>query len=387
MADHRLTSIGIEGFTSIRSARVNLGAMNVLVGANGAGKSNLIQALGLLSSIVDGNLGFYVGLHGGASEMGHRGSSLSRIELDLAIHPAGYRVRLTPAANDELIFDLEEISRVSAEAPYRRVLGRGGRESKLNGLLTEQEPTAELIHEVLKGCRVYHFDDTSRDAPVKRQAPTADNLALQDDAANLAPVLLRLQRSSKPQDKAAYRRITGAIRLVAPVFQDFVLEDEYGNDRVRLRWMHRDISGIFSAEQMSDGTLRFICLATLLMQPQLPGLVVLDEPELGLHPYAIVLLADMLRQAASRSQVLIATQSVTLMNQFTVDDIIVVEQHEGSSVFIRPDRDVLQNWLEEYSLGELWEKNLIGGQPGSRGSVLDDLTIDGSICSLKDKQS
>jgi predicted ATPase len=372
VADHRLTSIQIEGFTSILSARVDLGAMNVLVGANGAGKSNLIQALGLLSSIVDGNLAFYVGLHGGAAEMGHRGSSLSRIEFDLAIHPIGYRMRLTPAVNDELIFEFEEVSRFSTEAPYRRALGAGGRESKLESLIRERDETAELIHGVLKGCRVYHFDDTSRDAPVKRQAPTADNLALQDDAANLAPVLLRLQRSSKPEDKAAYRRITGAIRLVAPFFQDFVLEDEYGNDRVRLRWMHRDISGIFSAEQMSDGTLRFICLATLLMQPQLPGLVVLDEPELGLHPYAIVLLADMLRQAASRSQVLIATQSVTLMNQFTVDDIIVVEQHEGSSVFIRPDRDVLQNWLEEYSLGELWEKNLIGGQPGSRGSVLDD---------------
>ena len=371
MARHPLNAITIEGFTSIRSARVPLGAMNVLVGANGAGKSNFIQALGLLSSIVDGELGLYVGLHGGSAAMSYKGHALSRIEMDLDLHPVRYRVRLIPATNDELIFDLEEIVRVEPE-PYRRDLGQGHRESKLGQARGEHDKTAELLHTALKGCRVYHFDDTSRDAPVKRQAPTADNGALRDDAANLAPVLLRLQRSDRPEDKAAYRRLTGTIRLAAPFFKDFVLEDEYGNDRVRLRWLHKDLDGIFSAEQMSDGTLRFVCLATLLMQPRLPGLVVLDEPELGLHPYAIVLLADMLRQAAARSQVLIATQSVTLMNQFTVNDLIVVEHHDGSSSFARPNPEVLRDWLDEYSLGELWEKNLIGGQPGSRSGILND---------------
>jgi predicted ATPase len=199
VADHRLESIRIEGFTSILSARVRLGAMNVLVGANGAGKSNFIQALGLLSSIVDGELGLYVGLNGGASGLGHKGSSLSRIELDLDIHPAHYRARLMPAANDELIFDLEEIIHVSAEERYRHELGRGHRESKLPD---EHDQTVELIRDVLKGCRVYHFDDTSRDAPVKRQASTADNLALRDDAANLAPVLLRQHRTTPPEANA-----------------------------------------------------------------------------------------------------------------------------------------------------------------------------------------
>ncbi|MCG3749430.1 AAA family ATPase [Amycolatopsis sp. Poz14] len=372
MARHSLSAITIEGFTSIRSARVPLGSMNVLVGANGTGKSNFIQALGLLSSVVDGDLGLYVGLHGGAAEMGYKGSALSSIGLALDLSPAKYRIRLVPAANDELIFDLEEISSATPESQYRRELGQGHRESRLEQAIDEHDEAAELIHTVLKGCRVYHFDDTSRDAPVKRQAPTADNLALRDDAANLAPVLLRLRRSDRPEDKAAYRRITSTVRLVAPFFKDFVLDDEYGTDRVRLRWIHKDLDGVFSAEQMSDGTLRFVCLATLLMQPQLPGLVVLDEPELGLHPYAIVVLADMLRRAAAHSQVLIATQSVTLMNQFTVDDLIVVEQHDGSSSFGKPNPDALRTWLEDYSLGELWEKNLIGGQPGSRGSVLND---------------
>jgi predicted ATPase len=191
---------------------------------------------------------------------------------------------------------------------------------------------------------------------------TADNLELRGDAANLAAVLLAL-RDGEP---SAYRRIVGAIHQVAPFFRDFVLQPE--RDNIRLRWRQTDSDAVFSANQMSDGTLRFVCLATLLLQPRLPSLVILDEPELGLHPYAIVQLAELLRQAGERGQVVIATQSVTLMNQFAVDDLIVVERHDGQSRFTRPDRAKLGDWLDEYSLGDLWEKNLIGGRPGDTGT-------------------
>jgi predicted ATPase len=198
---------------------------------------------------------------------------------------------------------------------------------------------------------------------VKQLVPTADNLALHNDAGNLAAVLLALADSDDMADRAAYRRIVGVIGQVAPFFRDFVLRPEK-SDQVRLRWRQVDSDAVFSANQMSDGTLRFICLATLLLHPRLPSLVVLDEPELGLHPYVAVQLAGLLRQASVRSQVLIATQSVTLMNQFEVDDLIVVERVDGASEFTRPDRERLAAWLEECSLGELWEKNLIGGRPG-----------------------
>lgn len=174
--------------------------------------------------------------------------------------------------------------------------------------------------------------------------------------------LLRLQDSEAKEDRAAYRRIVGSIRQVVPFFRDFVLVPE--NDRVLLRWRQVDSDAVFSAIQMSDGTLRFVCLATLLLQPTLPALVVLDEPELGLHPFAIVQVSELLRPASIRSQVLIATQSVTLMNQFGIDELIVVERQRGASTFSRPDPEKLRAWLDEYSLGELWEKNLIGGRPG-----------------------
>ncbi|MFC9250687.1 AAA family ATPase [Amycolatopsis thailandensis] len=365
MTRQRLTSIEIEGFTSIRSARVELGAMNVLIGANGAGKSNFVHALELLGRIVEGELGLFVGLNGGASALLTVGESPSRIHLELEAESSSYEASLVPATRDELVFE-SEIMYTRSEGnrrPYGQSLGRGHRETRLLDVVDgKPDRDASRFTDLLRGCKVYHFHDTSADAPVKRMVPTADDLTLRNDAGNLAAYLYRLQRSDASAERSAYRRITGAIRLVAPFFRDFVLKPD-NNDRIILRWQQQESDAVFSANQMSDGTLRFVCLATLLLQPELPGLVVLDEPELGLHPFAIVQLADLLNQASRRSQVLIATQSVTLMNQFEIGDLIVVERKAGASDFTRPDLSTLEGWLAEYSLGELWEKNLLGGRP------------------------
>ncbi|MCC8245276.1 AAA family ATPase [Saccharothrix luteola] len=372
MADRELKSIEIEGYASIRSARVELGRLNVLIGANGAGKSNFVRVFELLGRLVEEDLGYFVGLNGGASALLNSDPATSRLRIRLDAPPNTYEAALVPASNDELIFEHEEVVHQTSSQgpqPFARV-GRGTRETRLHHFLGNDATrdlaavtgVAEMV-DLLRGCRVYHFHDTSRNAPVKQLVPTADNLALRDDAGNLAAVLLALSDSDDRADHAAYRRIVGVIRQVAPFFRDFVLRAEKG-DRLRFRWRQADSDAVFSADQMSDGTLRFICLATLLLHPRLPSLVVLDEPELGLHPYAVVQLAGLLRQASTRNQVLIATQSVTLMNQFELDDLIVVERVDGASEFVRPDRERLAAWLDEYSLGELWEKNLIGGRPG-----------------------
>jgi predicted ATPase len=339
-------SIEIEGFLSIRSATVQLGRLNALIGANGAGKSNLVRAFEMLGRIADQELGLFVGLNGGASALlFDAGPPQIRVVVDGSL--GGYEATLLAAANDELIFGSEGVR--NAEKQLISGFGSGQRESILRGGDT---------HRLLSGCRVFHFHDTSFAAPVKQFTTTADNLALRNNAGNLAAVLLSL-RDSQP---TAYRRIVGAVRQVAPFVRDFVLQPE-NNDRIRLRWRQSGSDAVFSADQMSDGTLRFVCLATLLLQPELPGLVVLDEPELGLHPFAIVQLADLLRQASTRSQVLFATQSVTLISQFELADLIVAERRDGASEFHRPDPEELAEWLAEYSLGELWEKNLLGGRP------------------------
>jgi predicted ATPase len=358
MRHQRLKSVVVEGFTSIRSAELALNDVNVLVGANGAGKSNFIRALGMLGRIVDGDLGFYVGQSGGANALLNIDAAVSRrIHLEVESAVGGYSAQLVSAAGDTLIFSEETIWRddtgVTAE------LGRGHRETMLTVPEPLWGPEAATLVETLRGCRVFHFHDTSRDAPVKRQGYISDNLSLRSDAENLAAVVLRL-RDADPQ---SYLRIVRTIKQVAPFFRDFVLEPELAPDRVRLRWKQEGSDTVLPADALSDGTLRFICLATLLGQPEPPGLIILDEPELGLHPFAIVQLSGMLRAVSRQSQVLLATQSVTLMNQFELADLVVVERRDGASLFERPDPDRLNEWLAEYSLGELWEKNLLGGRP------------------------
>jgi predicted ATPase len=217
---------------------------------------------------------------------------------------------------------------------------------------------AEII-EAIRGCRVYHFNDTGPTSQVKKNGYAADNELLRPNAGNLAAVLRRLRDG----DQRSYRRIVGIVRQIAPFFRDFVLEPELSPERIRLRWRQVGTETIFPADAFSDGTLRFICLATLLLQAELPSLIVLDEPELGLHPFAIVQLAEMLRAVSQESQILLATQSVTLINQFELADLIVVERRSGGSVFERPDSGRLHDWLSDYSLGDLWEKNLLGGRP------------------------
>jgi predicted ATPase len=217
---------------------------------------------------------------------------------------------------------------------------------------------ARHVLPILAACRVFHFHDTSPDAPVKRRTDDADNLTLAPDARNLAPLLARL----RIDDPKRYQRIIRTVRTVAPFFDDFVLEPEAG--RMRLRWQEKGLDDVFSADELSDGTLRFICLAALLLQPERPGTVVLDEPELGLHPFAINQLANLIRSAAvDGRKVVLATQSVTLLSHFEASEVAVVERGARGTQVSRLNPAGLSEWLDDYSLGELWEKNLLGGRP------------------------
>ena len=358
MTRQKLRWIHIEGFTSIYEAAVEMRDLNVLVGANGAGKSNLIRALEMVARIVDGELGLFTGIAGGASALRTVDfPATAPIRLRLHFSDVSYNADLIPSAGDELIFADESVSKPGGK--LNRPLARGYRETMLPNPDAPWYALAAEVIEAIRGCRVYHFNDTGAASEVKKNAYTADNQILRPNAGNLAAVLRRLQDS----DYKSYQRILRMVQQVAPFFRDFVLEPELSPERIRLRWRQVGTETVFPADAFSDGTLRFICLATLLLQAELPSLVVLDEPELGLHPFAIVQLAEMLRAVSQESQVLLATQSVTLMSQFELGDLIVVERRNGTSVFDRPDPDQLRDWLTDYSLGDLWEKNLLGGRP------------------------
>lgn len=357
----KLDRIQISGFKSIGSIDLTLNSLNVLIGANGAGKSNFISVFDLLNQIVMRRLQLFVGKAGGADALLHFGrKTTEEIVIHTYFGPNAYEIRLTSTAQDTLIFS-KEVAYGNLEL-FDHPLGSGHKETLLSAATRRLEhiSNADVILEDLNSWKVYHFHDTSDNAPVKQTGDIDDNALLRADAANLAAFLYLLQEKHPEH----YERIVKTVRLAAPFFDDFVLRPSPLNPgKILLEWREVNSDAYFNVHALSDGTLRFICLATLLLQPQLPTTIIIDEPELGLHPYAIVLLASLIRSAATQTQVIVSTQSVSLVNQFAPEDIIVVDREAGQSTFKRLDTTSIENWLEEYGLGELWEKNVLGGRP------------------------
>ena len=357
-----LDQIEINGFKSIREMDLDLRPLNVLIGANGAGKTNFISAFELLNQIVEGNLQLFVGKLGGADALLHFGQkTTSEIVIRLTFGRNGYEATLIPSASGSLIFADEGcwFHGPGFPEPYYVSLGSGHKETRLS----EEARQKRVVNYVLRSLRswkVYHFHDTSESARIKQPGDIGDNAILRPDASNLAAFLYLLHAKHWEN----YDRIIKTVRLAAPFFDDFVLRPSpFNSSKVELEWREKGSDAYFNAHSLSDGTLRFICLATLLLQPTLPSTILVDEPELGLHPYAITLLASLLQSAATKTQVIASTQSVPLVNQFSPEDIIVVDREEGQSVFKRLKTQEMAGWLEEYGLGDLWEKNIIGGRP------------------------
>jgi predicted ATPase len=242
-----------------------------------------------------------------------------------------------------------------------REFGKGHRETRMESAEAEGALVG-AARQMLAECRAFHFHDTSSVSRMRQAVYIHDNKHLRHDGGNLAAFLYKLQKRHTP----AYQRIVQTVRQIAPWFGEFVLEPlELNENNLLLRWREQDSRAVFGPHQASDGTLRGMALVALLLQPEedLPGLIVIDEPELGLHPYALVVVAALLKQAAHRSQVVVATQSVALLDQFSVEDVIVVDRAGSRSVFQRLSQERMVEWLEDYSLGELWQKNVLGGVP------------------------
>ena len=365
----RLKRIRVEGFRSVRNMTLELRPLNVLIGANGAGKSNIISFFKLVHELMGGRLQQHVGVTGGASANLHFGPKVTpQLEAELAFEADNgtdtYRMRLFHAAGDTLIFAEETLSFLQTGhwRPKEVQLGAGHRETRIVDEAAKDEPVAKALRYFLNHCRVYHFHDTSPTSGVRQHCYVSDSRWLMPDAANLAAVLYQM----KVDNEALYLRVVGTIRQVAPFFEDFDLEPTTAR-QIILNWRHRTSDRVFGPHQLSDGTLRAICLIALLSQPKddLPILIVVDEPELGLHPYALNVIASLFQAVSHHTQVLVSTQSSTLVDVFEPQDIVVVERNDKDEAteFCRPDAEKLAEWLDDYSLGEVWEKNVIGGGP------------------------
>lgn len=353
-----LRKVKIEGFKSIENAELALNDLNVVIGANGSGKSNFIGVFRLLERVLTHNLQVYVGSEPDRL-LYHGRKKTAALSLDFVFDQNSYGFRLK-AAQDALIFEYERVD-YSGYWSYGEPIAVGHKESKLEeAAQSYRNKIPQYVFPKVRNLIVYHFHDTSDTSPAKQTCDLSDNRAFRSDAANLPAYLYWLQEKHPVQ----FRQIEEHIRLVAPFFDRFELAPSRLNDKkIKLEWRQKGSDAYFDAYSLSDGTIRFICLATLLLQPQPPALILLDEPELGLHPFAIRILAEMIEAASKRVQVILATQSVTLLNNFEPKDVIVAENDGLKTAFSRLDEEKLKQWLQEFSLGELWEKNVLGGRP------------------------
>ena len=356
-----IESIKIKGFRSIKSLDLTLEPLNVLIGSNGSGKSNFINYFRFFSGIVNRNLEHWVNTQGGANRILTYGiKETDTLSSSIRFQPYTYDFKLSATVDDRLIFLDENLCLKDQEAEF---LGKGHSESKVKAAIDQTRMAnisdAEISEWYLM---IYHFHDTSETAKVKLQGPLHENKKLASNASNLAAFLYRL----KNEYKECYQEIIDTIRLAIPFFDDFILEPTVlstEEQQIRLLWKQLNSDYELWPSQLSDGSIRFICLVTALLQPDPPSTIIFDEPELGLHPYAVTLLGALFKKASKKMQVIISTQSVLLLNQFNIKDIVVVDREDGVSIFKRLEENKFKEWLEEYTLGELWEKNILGARP------------------------
>lgn len=365
----RLKEVEIRGYKSINfenAVTLRLGDVNILLGANGAGKSNIVSFFKMLSYMMSNSFASYVEMAGTSNYLLHYGAKRTPfIEGSLKFSCNNfddiYHFKLANAAPDRLIVIEESIKwhRDGEDKSYEILLEPNFKESALADC---QDPVAKSIYRMLSFCKVYQFHDSSSDGPLRQVCPVETSDYLQSQGNNLPSFLLFLKKNFKD----SYDRIISYVREVVPQFDDFYLEPV--GRVISLRW--RDMSAndyVFDAHQFSDGSIRFIALATLLLQPRdtMPSVIILDEPELGLHPFAITKLAEMIKDAAGHSQVIIASQSKDLVDHFDIGDISIIEMDEKSlcTSVRKLSEDEYKLWLEHYTVSELWDKNVLGGRP------------------------
>lgn len=366
MWNFSLDKLTINGSKSIHELKdFELKNLNVIVGANGAGKSNLLSFFRMLRALIDGNLNRFVRDSGGAGNMLFNGrKATQKMYFETHFGMRGYRFTLVPTPADTFAIEDEARFYDGISSGWWNLGDSNDGSSRLVAEIQSNHRDAKYsqpVYDAISSWQIYHFHDTSSTSGMRNYEIVQDDKLLRTDAANIAPFLLKLRNSHTDE----YKAIVNAVRLVTPFFDDFILEPRQSGAReeLNLSWLQKGSDYPMQPYHLSDGSIRFICLAAALLQPMPPATIIIDEPELGLHPAAIVILAELIQQAALRTQVIVATQSPALIDQFAIEDIVVVNRKDGASTFERLNEQDYSQWLESYSVGELWTKNVIAGGP------------------------
>jgi len=363
-----INRIKIEGYKSIKDLDLELKPINILIGSNGVGKSNFLSFFKLLNNIYEQRLQNFVARQGGADNFLHFGKKntqhvYGKILFSDTVNSQNnnsFYFRLSPTNENKFI--------IEKEASGYRV----NWDNDLNGYYYDSNISESVIkksnvyrdrylREYLESLRIFHFHDTGENSPLRGSSQVDDNKVLKENGSNLPAFLYFLQQKHLKN----FNRIEKTIQSIAPYFERFELEpDRLFENMIKLEWKEiNQPNSYFNASHLSDGTLRFIALTTLLMQPNLPEVIIIDEPELGLHPFAINKLAGLIRKASAESQIIISTQSVNFVDNFEPEEIITVDREENQSIFRRIESQSLNEWLSYYTIGDLWQKNVIKGQP------------------------
>ncbi len=361
-----IEQIILDNYKSIKHAQIPLRNINVLIGSNGAGKSNLISFFELVQAMLNQRLGNYVLQRGGIDRFLYNGRQHSAhikglIDFD---NTNAFFFKLLPmvVGNKAFIDSTGDFfnNKKDSTKDYDTLWNKTSWDYSVeeSGIINSQKWRAGYLKKFLNSFTVYHFHDTSITSPMRMRCKISDNTNLRHDASNLAAFLYRLQET-EPKN---FKLLEAAIRSIAPYFLRFDLKPEVlPNEEIKLEWKETESDAYMDAYSLSDGTLRFIALATLLIQDNPPATIIVDEPELGLHPRAINKLAALVRRASAKTQIILATQSVELLNNFETEDIIIVDRKDNQTVFERPDTERLKIWSDKYALGEIWTMNLLKG--------------------------
>lgn len=368
---NKIKLLEIRGYKSVsfdNPLSITLGDINILLGANGAGKSNIISFFKMLSYMMSGRFEEYVARTGSNQTFLYFGSKktpliTAKLKFESSQAYDEYSFTLTTATPNRLIIKDETITYERKDNKYTPKTIQLKSNFTESGLVDRKDKIAMTIRNILdRGCKVYQFHDSSAEGPLRQASPVNSANYLQAEGNNLASFLYLLKQDYPDE----YKRIVSYVKMIVPQFRDFYLEPK--NNYVSLNWVDTSLNDyVFNSNQLSDGSIRFIALATLLLQPAdtIPGVIIIDEPELGLHPYAIDQLAEMIKDASLHAQIIIATQSPALIDNFDIDNITIIERDEdkGYTVANKLNKEELKEWLEEYSNSELWNKNVIGGRP------------------------
>lgn len=389
--------IKIEGFRSLKLVELNLCPLTVLIGPNGSGKSNFLDLLSLIGEGATGGLGEGIAKRGGFDNIAFKGQP-GDVFTEFHYKPEGvfqeekapvyFKVKLKKVGSGARIW-FEQVSKAPAYHPTSLTLMHRDKDGCMfrsikTGLKEELEeegkalesdsefaifqvkdqdkyPTPYKLLRQLQDWTFYRDIDVGIEAPIRQPGLVRPTVRLASSGANLASVLYSIQQ----QHPATWKEIEELLETVYPEFHSITFPPEGGDGKVVLRWWERpyEREGGFSASLLSDGTLKLLCLIAILKSPDPPPLICIDEPELGLHPDWIKVVAELLQSAATRTQLVVATHSPQLVSKLSPEYIIVTDKEGGQTVFRSLAQEDLTKWLKEFNLGELWLAGHLGGRP------------------------